>query len=296
MNTAEAAKGRWPEILAALGVPDAWLSKKQTACPFCEKKKYRFADLHGSGIWFCGGTSGNPFVLLKEKRGWDFRESARRIDELLGRKGVWVDNSEREKLAARLNKMWDEAVDKDIVPRYLHRRGLSHVPSCLRGHPGLSFRSDSGLVSQAPAMLAQITDIDGKHIGIHRTFLLESGNKIKQTTPILGTRSGAAIRLYTVGKTLGIAEGIETAIACHQMYEIPVWSSICADGMASIKIPDAIKNVHIYSDNDANFVGQAAAHKLAQRLVLGEKRNVEVHVPPTVGTDWLDVLNERKGK
>ena len=53
-----------------------------------------------------------------------------------------------------------------------------------------------------------------------------------------------------------------------------------------------MKKVVVFSDNDANFTGQAAAFELARRLSLSGL-TVEVKVPDTVGEDWLDVLNSK---
>ena len=56
--------------------------------------------------------------------------------------------------------------------------------------------------------------------------------------------------------------------------------------------PPARQHAVKLADNDANYVGQAAAYDLAHRLNR-DGLTVEVHVPPIADTDWLDVLNEQ---
>jgi putative DNA primase/helicase len=47
--------------------------------------------------------------------------------------------------------------------------------------------------------------------------------------------------------------------------------------------------VIVFADNDENFAGQAAAHRLAHRLSV-KNRIVRVEVPSVSGWDWNDVL------
>ena len=66
---------------------------------------------------------------------------------------------------------------------------------------------------------------------LHRTFLRPDGSgKAEMRSPrklMPGTvPEGSAIRLGPVGAVLGIAEGIETALAASMMFEMPVWSAI----------------------------------------------------------------------
>jgi hypothetical protein len=59
----------------------------------------------------------------------------------------------------------------------------------------------------------------------------------------LGVARGGAVRIGGVGHTIGIAEGIETALAVRQLVNeqtgitFPVWAALSANGMQSVEIP-----------------------------------------------------------
>ncbi len=89
-----AARGRWPEILAALaGLSEAQLSNRHQPCPLCGgTDRYRFDDKDGSGSWFCNqcggkdqcGGAGSGMDLLMRRQGWSFLEAARQVEVFLG--------------------------------------------------------------------------------------------------------------------------------------------------------------------------------------------------------------------
>jgi putative DNA primase/helicase len=64
-------------------------------------------------------------------------------------------------------------------------------------------------------------------------------------------------------------------------------------------IPESVRRVCIYADNDAgsSYAGQASAYALARRLGRddgrGGPRRVEVFVPRQAGDDWADVWLRR---
>jgi len=131
-------------------------------------------------------------------------------------------------------------------------------------------------------------------MSIHRTYLQDAGKapvpepkKLMQGLPL----AGSAIRLTPVSKVLGIAEGIETALAASELFGVPCWSCISTSGIEAFEPPEGVKELIVFADNDANFAGQSAAYRAAHRLAL-KGYEVEVCVPPNVG-DWLDELNRR---
>ena len=87
--------------------------------------------------------------------------------------------------------------------------------------------------------------------------------------------------------TLGIAEGIETALAASQRFGVPIWAATNAVLLEAWVPPEGVERVVIVGDNDASFTGQAAAFGLARRLVQ-KGLTVEIRIPDQVGKDWAD--------
>jgi putative DNA primase/helicase len=93
-NLNEAARGRWPGILASLaGLSDQQLSDVHQPCPLCGgEDRYRFDDIDGSGSWFCNrcggrnqtGGAGTGMDMLMRRTGWSFKDAATRVEQHLG--------------------------------------------------------------------------------------------------------------------------------------------------------------------------------------------------------------------
>jgi len=200
-------------------------------------------------------------------------------------------------------EIWEEAEDCGPGFDYLRYRGIDpvHADSELRSHPDLP-HSEGGSI---PALIGRIADGDGEFAGIWRIYVAKNGRgKAPVETPKrgLGIARGGAIRIGGVESFIGIAEGIETALAVRQLVKeqtgiiFPVWAALSANGMQSAEIPSNVFRVKIYPDNDPPrlciakpSVGMTAAKVLAARLE-SEGVNVSIIQPPW-GKDWLDRLN-----
>jgi putative DNA primase/helicase len=308
-KTAHAARGKWKGILMALGVPDSCLTGKHGPCPFCAgTDRFRFLDKGGSGSWVCNQCRHSPpgtgvdFVM--GHTGLPFADAAARVGEIVGNVTPDTPRNNRPEMTEEqrrrlLRSMWTEAKpleDGDLVTRYLASRGLYAGTPELRFAP--SVRDGEG--SERPAMIARVLAPDASRVvTLHRTFLRPDGlAKAEMASPrklAPGTiPEGAAIRLGPVADAMGIAEGIETALAAAQLFEQPVWAAISSAMLEKWTPPAGCNEVAVYADNDRKFGGQAAAYALAHRL--SRDFDVTVKLTPIVGSDWNDVLRARSNR
>ncbi|HRP94896.1 MAG TPA: primase-helicase zinc-binding domain-containing protein [Rhodocyclaceae bacterium] len=298
------ARGRWRGILLSLGLDERTLSGKHGPCPMCGgKDRFRFDDREGRGTFYCSGCgAGDGVQLAIGVTGLQFREVAQRIEQLAGAVQPMTTKpgrSDDDKLAA-LRHVYRESApiaDGDEAVKYLRGRGLrlDDIPLALRLHPALPYYDGGKHIGTFKAMLALVTDPAGRAVSLHRTYLQDAQKapvpapkKLMEGLPL----AGAAIRLTPVSECLGISEGVETAIAAYELFEVPTWSCISTSGIESFEPPEGVRELIVFADHDRNFAGQKAAYAVAHRLAL-RGIDVEVQVPPEPG-DWLDHLLRKK--
>jgi putative DNA primase/helicase len=275
----ERARGRWHGILPQLGISPKLLRNRHGPCPMCGgKDRFRFDDRDGKGTWICNKCgSGDGAEIVKRVKGVEFKEAAKMIEGVTG--VAKFDPPEPKPQASKdeLNRMWKEAsplVRYDKVAGYLERRcGIKEFPSCLRW-------ADPNI------MLARVTERNGPAVTLHRTWV--DGDKATARKFMSGRLPDSVqVELAPLGPTLGIAEGIETALSASALFTVPVWAAISAPLLKKWRPPGGVEKVLIFGDNDENFTGQEAAYALARSL-WGDVE-VEVKLPSIPGWDWNDV-------
>ena len=289
----DAAQGQWREVLQAFGVDGERLVNRHGPCPVCGgTDRFRFDDKDGSGSYYCNqGEAGDGFRLVMLANDWSAGEALKQLATYFDiPRDAKPDHTKRDK-RSWLRSIMRECTDTTAVHEYLKGRGLDTFPDTLKYHPALDYDDQ-----QFPAMLAVVTGKDGSAQGLHRTYLADI-DKRKTLTPCVSSYSGGAIRLMEANDQLAIAEGIETALAVHEIYQsrgqyMPVWATVSATMMAVFVPPKNIHRVAICGDNDKSFTGHAAAYKLAKNLT-AKGVLVEVKIPPEPG-DWLDVWTAKK--
>ena len=290
--------GRWHGIYAALGINVG--DGRHCACPICgpgnNSHRFRMDDKEGRGTWICTHcNSGDGFSLIQKVLGVDFKEACLEVSKVIGYANQVNVNPEKKASPERLRELFTTSIPikiGDPVTKYLKNRGLSDFPATLRYAPKCW---EYETKKEQEAMLAVFSMADGEAVTIHRTFI-KDGKKLdieaprKVMTPIK-KMAGGSVRLYPQdGDTLGIAEGLETAIACHEVCKIPVWASLSATLMESFQPPVWAKKIEIFADRDTNYTGQKAAYILANRLFV--KEHLFVNVSVAKNKDFLDDLVE----
>lgn len=301
LNIKEVARGKWRGILASIGFDDKQLSGKHGPCPMCGgKDRFRFDDKDGNGTFYCSHCGADSGIgLVMRFKDCDFRTAAQLVSDAAGfvKPEKYKAGKTDEAKRAALLKLWEEASPiqhGDPVSTYLLNRGLRFdvYPAQLRTHPALAYREGDKFYGRYAAMLARVAAPDGTGATIHRTYLKDgkkasvpSPKKLMPGLPI----KGAAIRLFAAGECLGVAEGIETAIAASILFDVPVWSCVSAGGIESFEPPEGIKRLVVFGDKDASFTGQAAAYALAKRMQL---RGIAVDIRIPDQGDWADELGK----
>jgi putative DNA primase/helicase len=144
-------------------------------------------------------------------------------------------------------------------------------------------------------MLAMLQDIAGKPATIHRTYLAHDGSgkaPVEKPRKIVSKHGKSPyVRLTPIMPTIGIAEGIETALAAMKLFSVPTWSVLSTYGITTFEPPATVNRLIVFADHDANGAGQRAAYELAARLT--GQIAVEIKIPEHPGTDWNDVLRRQ---
>jgi putative DNA primase/helicase len=313
-TTKERAHRQWRYILPHLGIAARFLDGHNRPCPMCGgKDRFRFIDKKdGDGMWVCNQCQPHPrpaIDLAIRFTGKPFREAARLVDQILGGTEP-LPNPRRPLVTATTgttNLTWVRRVWKcgvpvrrgDPVDRYLTWRGVGMdiYPPVLRCS-ALDWHKDdvTGALTRWPAMFALVQAANGKPVAVHRTFLAMDGSG---KAPVAKPRKAAGrygstptIRLTPPGLVMGIAEGIETALAASVLFKVPTWSVICANGIRNFEPPPECKHLIVFADHDAHGTGQRAADELTKRL--RDSLMVQIRLPEHQGDDWNDVLLERE--
>jgi len=304
--------GHWVNVINALapGLSEAVSKgKAHQPCPQCGgKDRFNFdGDFPLNGKAHCNKkcnlNSGDGLALLQSWNNWTFPEALEKLSAFLGLEAI-PPKFEKKKFTLEdkvkvdfVNQVLKECEGITFkVGDYLQSRGLSDaVPDCIEYHPHLYHKLKSGDVIYEPCMVAKIIGLDKKPIGLQRIYLDREGPGKSPNMPnkmILGTGlQGASVHIGEPHDDfLFIAEGIETALAVHYMTSCgPVWASVSSTLMQTMDIPDNIKKVSIFADNDpAGLAG--GAEVLARKLM---KQGVSVKIRPSQpGKDWLDLFIE----
>ena len=202
------------------------------------------------------------FQFMSNIKGTQAEEylKGRRIN-VLPRKGVRYEQATKEPQTQQVMGSMTSAMTNDRMKiAYFHRTYLK-----------------DGLKAQ---------DINAKKIftaeGQEQTTCDKCGSSISR---------GATIKMFDCDSTMGIAEGIETALSATQIYECPTWSTANSGYMKDFTAPPSVKHLMIFADNDLNGNGLAAAFTCGNRNINRRDGVDKVTIrTPTDVVDFNDML------
>lgn len=245
----------------------------------------------------------------EQRRRWE-EEQAQRQSEFEERRRAQESEEEMDEAQriALAHQIWHACIPiaGTIGEKYLTGRGIPAPPcgwpAVIRFHKAL--RHPTGRAF--PAVVARVEDAGGNLTAIWRIYLDQSGGKagVDGVKLGLGAAAGGAVRIGGMGAKIGVAEGVETALAAWTLerYRYPVWSVLSTSGMKRFEVPLTVERVIIWPDGDfpkstpdggiADPPGIRAARDLERRCKTLEVA-VTVNEPPRCGTDYLDVLKVR---
>lgn len=190
--------------------------------------------------------------------------------------------------------LWDRGtpIAGTPVERYLAARGCAVMET-----EALRFL-EPGAFGPLGCMMALVTDVvTARPISLHFTRLNAAGTaKADLERPKLlltgHRKSGGCIRLspddeVTLG--LGLAEGIETALAVMRMGWSPVWATVDAGNLKSFPVLPGIEALTVFADHDP--AGLDAARACARRW-REAGREVCIATPTAEGFDFADLNKE----
>lgn len=157
-----------------------------------------------------------------------------------------------------------------LVETYLASRSIWTVldTGALRYHPSCYYRPDGGsAVEKRPAMIAAVTDLEGRITGAHRTWLAPDGSgKAQIGTPrrAMGNLLGHAVRFGVATDVLAAGEGIETILSLRlALPGMPMAAALSAGHLSAIELPPTLCRLYIARDTDA--AGDRALATLTER-------------------------------
>lgn len=227
------------------------------------------------------GEHGDLLDIIRESLGLvDFKDVAEEARSFLGLPNPEPDwrrepaPSGSPEAARRLLAM-SQSIHGTLAAIYLSGRGITNLSgmASLRFHPRCYHRPDEHSPTEIwPAMIAAVTDLDGRVTGAHRTWLDAAGysearlGKAPIETPrrAMGDLLGHGIRFGAASDVLAAGEGIETVLSARSVLsEMPMLAATSAAHLAAILFPVALRRLYILRDRDP--AGDGARDRLVER-------------------------------
>lgn len=195
----------------------------------------------------------------------------------------------------RARQLWSGSrpLYDSLAKTYLLNRSIDIFPDRLRFNDRTPL-GKGALATFRSALVAAVEDDSGL-VAVQRTFLDARGRRardLKQPRRLLGRPCSGAVRLARANDTLGLAEGVETAISAMILLGIPVWAALGGERFPHVAIPNFVTRLVLLPDNDP--AGHSAV-SLAMGAHAMPGRHIDTEWPWHGANDWNDTLRAERG-
>lgn len=197
--------------------------------------------------------------------------------------------------AARRLLSMSSPLKGSLAATYLRGRGITDLrdTSALRFHPNCYYRGEGEDQTETwPALIAAVTDLDGKVTGAHRTWLARDGSgkaPVDTQRKAMGELLGHAVRFGVVKEAMAAGEGIETVLSLRQaLPKMPIVAALSAGHLAALQFPADLRRLYIVRDNDP--AGDGARESL---IVRAQEAGIEAMTLSPMAGDFNDDLTTR---
>jgi hypothetical protein len=199
--------------------------------------------------------------------------------------------------AEAARRLWamGQPISGTLAERYLAGRGLVGLAEhdSLQFHPNCFYWREDQSTNESPltwpALLAKVTDLDGRLTGLHRTWLdPATADKAPVIPPrkAMGDLLGNGVRIGQAENMQATGEGLETMLSLHlALPGIAIVAALSANHLAALQFPSSLRRLYIAVDADP--AGLSTADSLADRA---NKAGIDViRLSPRLG-DFNDDL------
>lgn len=168
-----------------------------------------------------------------------------------------------------------------VAETYLQARGFRIAPPpTIRFLPGYPYSRRE----RFPCLVAAVQAPSREIVAVQLTFLHPGGRRkadVEEPRRTIGPLGAGALRLGPAGNHLGLAEGFETAWAAMLMRAVPTWATLGTERLLKIALPESVKRVTVFADNDAPGIAFANRFAAAHSRLL-----VDVATPAAGAEDF----------
>lgn len=287
-----------PEIVAKLG--GKWRGNgSKCFCPVHKNVNTPSLSVStgrtGAPVVHCWvGCDGRAVIAELRKRGWwpDSTVERQAATPFIQRERGLTEDETKRRFIAR--DIWDRAKPIAGTPaaEYLRLRGLDPA-GALDLRYAANHKHLSGV--KGGALIGALRAGDGEVTAVQRIWVTPHGTKaaLDPVKATLGPMVDSAVRLGRVDPgrgVLGVAEGIETALAASILFRVPVWACLGAARLGKVWLQSSVTRVIVFGDNGK--VGKAAAYQAA-RIYRERGLDARVRLPDAPHGDHNDWLLAR---